>query len=49
MTKSVVKWKNLHIKNPLPAQTGVVYSHSGEMNQMNKTNLSNQTTEPNQP
>lgn len=36
-------------KKPLPAQTGVVYRHSVEMNQMNKTNLSNQTTERNQP
>lgn len=42
MTKSVVKRKNLDIKKPLPAQTGVVYRHSVEMNQMNKTNLSNQ-------
>ncbi len=49
MTKSVVKRKNLDIKKPLPAQTGVVYRHSVEMNQMNKTNLSNQTTERNQP
>ncbi|RSP20773.1 hypothetical protein EA735_19305, partial [Acinetobacter baumannii] len=48
MTKSVVKRKNLDIKKPLPAQTGVV-RHSIEMNQMNKTNLSNQTTERNQP
>ncbi len=29
-------------KKPLPARTGVVYRHSVEMNQMNKTNLSNQ-------
>lgn len=36
-------------KKPLPARTGVVYRHSVEMNQMNKTNLSNQTTERNQP
>lgn len=36
-------------KKPLPAVTGVVYRHSVEMNQMNKTNLSNQTTERNQP
>ncbi|CAM0792173.1 hypothetical protein M1R67_05535 [Acinetobacter baumannii] len=49
MTKSVVKKKSLDIKKPLPAQTGVVYRHSVEMNQMNKTNLSNQTTERNQP
>lgn len=49
MTKSVVKRKNLDIKKPLPEQTGVVYRHSVEMNQMNKTNLSNQTTERNQP
>ncbi len=49
MTKSVVKRKNSDIKKPLPAQTGVVYRHSVEMNQMNKTNLSNQTTERNQP
>ncbi len=35
-------------KKPLPARTGVV-RHSIEMNQMNKTNLSNQTTERNQP
>ncbi len=49
MTKSVVKRKNLDIKKPLPAQTGVVYRHSVEMNQMNKTNVSNQTTERNQP
>lgn len=40
--------ENLILK-PLPAQTGVVYRHSVEMNQMNKTNLSNQTTERNQP
>lgn len=49
MTKSAVKRKNSDIKKPLPAQTGVVYRHSVEMNQMNKTNLSNQTTERNQP
>ncbi len=49
MTKSVVKRKSLDIKKPLPAGTGVVYRHSVEMNQMNKTNLSNQTTERNQP
>lgn len=48
MTKSVVKKKSLDIKKPLPAVTGVV-RHSVEMNQMNKTNLSNQTTERNQP
>lgn len=49
MTKSAERKKNLDIKKPLPAQTGVVYRHSVEMNQMNKTNLSNQTTERNQP
>lgn len=49
MTKSAVKRKNSDIKKPLPAQSGVVYRHSVEMNQMNKTNLSNQTTERNQP
>lgn len=49
MTKSAVKRKNSDIKKPLPAQTGVVYRHSVEVNQMNKTNLSNQTTERNQP
>lgn len=49
MTKSAVKKKNSDIKKPLPARTGVVYRHSVEMNQMNKTNLSNQTTERNQP
>ncbi|CAM0692972.1 DUF2158 domain-containing protein [Acinetobacter baumannii] len=49
MTKSAVKRKNSDIKKPLPAQTGVVYRHSVEMNQMNKTNLSNQITERNQP
>nr|WP_245100858.1 hypothetical protein [Acinetobacter nosocomialis] len=49
MTKSAVKKKNSDIKKPLPAQTGVVYRHSVEVNQMNKTNLSNQTTESNQP
>lgn len=49
MTKSAVKKKNLGIKKPLPAQTGVVYRHSVEVNQMNKTNLSNQTIERNQP
>ncbi len=35
-------------KKPLPAVTGVV-RHSIEVDQMNKTNLSNQTTERNQP
>ncbi len=49
MTKSAERKKNLDIKKPLPAQTGVVCRHSVEMNQMNKTNLSNQTTERNQP
>lgn len=49
MTKSAVKRKNSDIKKPLPAQTGVVYRHSVEVNQMNKTNLSNQTIERNQP
>lgn len=48
MTKSALRKKNSDIKKPLPAQTGVVYRHSIEVNQMNKTNLSNQTTERNQ-
>ncbi|MFX6545785.1 hypothetical protein ABTG59_06015, partial [Acinetobacter baumannii] len=47
MTKSVVKKKSLDIKKPLPARTGVVYRHSIEVNQMNKTNLSEQPTELN--
>ncbi|MDC5551000.1 hypothetical protein NRA66_16250 [Acinetobacter baumannii] len=47
MTKSAVKRKNSDIKKPLPAQTGVVYRHSIEVNQMNKTNLSEQPTELN--
>ncbi|EHU1391117.1 hypothetical protein A1Z97_RS07710 [Acinetobacter baumannii] len=49
MTKSALRKKSLDIKKPLPARTGVVYRHSIEVNQMNKTNLSNQTTERNQP
>lgn len=49
MTKSALRKKSLDIKKPLPAGTGVVYRHSIEVNQMNKTNLSNQTTERNQP
>ncbi|EOA4381741.1 hypothetical protein ACH2GT_003801, partial [Acinetobacter baumannii] len=48
MTKSVVKKKSLDIKKPLPAGTGVV-RHSNEVDQMNTNNLSNQTTERNQP
>ncbi|SSS36839.1 Uncharacterised protein [Acinetobacter baumannii] len=48
MTKSVVKKKSLDIKKPLPAQAGVV-RHSIEVDQMNTNNLSNQTTERNQP
>ncbi len=42
MTKSAVKRKNSDIKKPLPAQTGVVYRHSIEVNQMNRNNLSEQ-------
>ncbi|ENW63893.1 hypothetical protein, partial [Acinetobacter baumannii] len=49
MTKSVVKKKSLDIKKPLPAQTGVVYRHSIEVDQMNTNNLSEQPIELNSP
>lgn len=47
MTKSALRKKSLDIKKPLPARTGVVYRHSVEVNQMNKTNLSNQSMNSN--
>ncbi len=47
MTKSVVKRKSLDIKKPLLAGSRSGFRHSVEVNQMNKTNLSNQSMNSN--